>query len=93
MVSEHMNHARNFLKKAQEYLAAAGDRTPRENPCRTRGPDRSTRSLTVPAESLNAGSRLSPSSWSRGLWRRRRKRALTWPTSTTVASVAKSPAR
>jgi HEPN domain-containing protein len=25
MVSEHMNHARNFLKKAQEYLAAAED--------------------------------------------------------------------
>jgi len=25
MVPEHMNHARNFLKKAQEYLAAAED--------------------------------------------------------------------
>ena len=25
MVSEHMNHARNFLKNAQAYLAAAED--------------------------------------------------------------------
>ncbi|HEX2744979.1 MAG TPA: hypothetical protein VHN16_11320 [Streptosporangiaceae bacterium] len=25
MVSDHVNHARNFLKKAQEYLAAAED--------------------------------------------------------------------
>jgi len=37
MVSEHMNHARNFLKKAQEYLAAAEG---------SRGPEASTWTAT-----------------------------------------------